>query len=301
MASEKEIKNRIHSIQDTQKITNAMYLISSTKLRKAREALEAAEPFFDALRPAIARILRHIPDLNNIYFDDYERPDGVVKEEKDKVRAYLVVTADKGLAGAYNHNIIKLTEQEFQKEGEKRLFVIGELGRQYFLSKGIHVYHNFLYTAQDPSLSRARTITQEILPLYESGEIDELYIVYTFMRNSVAEDVVMEKILPLHRQEYIPLDVDMLDMYQEQFVMEPSPSAVINQMMPNYFAGYVYGALVEAYACEQNARMTAMKAANDSASDMLKDLNVQYNHIRQAGITQEITEVIGGAKALKKK
>ena len=302
MASEKEIKNRIKSISDTQKITNAMYLISSTKLRKARQQLEDTQPFFEAMRPAISRLLRYVPDINNVYFDDYVDPEGKIHApDKEKRRAFLVITADKGLAGAYNHNVIKKVEDGLAKGGEYKLYVVGELGRQYFMSKGIPVSHHFLYTAQDPKLSRARAITQNILPAYEAGEIDEVYIIYTFMASSVREDAVVEKILPLHKEEYVPLDVAQLQTEQMEYIIWPSPNDVINHLMPDYFAGYVYAALVEAFACEQNARMTAMKAANDSANEMLKDLNIQYNHIRQASITQEITEVIGGAKALKKK
>ncbi len=309
MASAKEIKNRIKSINDTQKITNAMYLISSMKLRKAKEQLEKAMPFFYALDPAIGDFLKAVPDLNSIYFDDYVPPRrrNEEPEKKKTVRAYLVVTADKGLAGAYNHNIIKQVETmlkealDVDESVENQLFVVGELGRQYFYSRDITVSHNFLYTAQDPKLSRARAITTYILPRYERGEIDEIYLIYTSMVNSMRQEVKTEKLLPLHKAEFITLNAEGVKQEQYEFQTYPSADEVVTSIMPNYFAGFVYRALVEAFACEQNARMTAMKAANDNASDMLKSLNIQYNRIRQASITQEITEVIGGAKALRKK
>ena len=313
MASAKEVKNRIKSINDTQKITNAMYLISSMKLRKAKEQLEKAMPFFYALDPAIGDFLKAVPDINNIYFDDYvpPRPSRANRDDDDRkkktVRAYLVVTADKGLAGAYNHNVIKQVETLLQKamdvddSVENQLFVVGELGRQYFYARDIKVSHNFLYTAQDPKLSRARAITMYILPRYERGEIDEVYLIYTSMVSSMRQEVKTERLLPLHKAEYITLDAESAKLEQQEFHTFPSSDEVVNRIMPNYFAGFVYRALVEAFACEQNARMTAMKAANDNASEMLKSLNIQYNRIRQASITQEITEVIGGAKALRSK
>ncbi|MCR4842237.1 MAG: ATP synthase F1 subunit gamma [Eubacterium sp.] len=321
MASEKEIKNRIKSIKDTQKITNAMYLISSTKLRKAREQLEKAKPFSEQLGPCISALLGSEGKFNSPYFDDYVDPKGELhRKDRPKRKGYLVITADKGLAGAYNHNILKVADAEItslREELEKHIaegdddsfhgkdpykfYVVGELGRQYFKSKGIKVSHHFLYTAQDPKLSRARAITHNVLPAFERGQIDELYIIYTHMVNSVKEEARIEKVLPLHKAEYMPLTTDEMDSEQPIYRIWPDADSVINQVMPNYVAGYVYCALVEAFACEQNARMTAMKAANDSAADMLKSLNIEYNHIRQASITQEITEVIGGAKALKSK
>ena len=298
MASEKEIKTRIRSIKDTQKITNAMYLISSTKLKKARRQLEEAEPFFKELKPNIARALRYFPEINSIYLSNYH------PEDEDKKRkhasAYIVITADKGLAGAYNHNILRLAEKQIAKESDYKLFVVGELGRQYFAGKGIPVDRHFLYTAQDPKLSRARAITQSVLPLYDKGEIDQVYIIYTMMKNSVTEEAVFEQLLPSRREDYVNEASNREKFEVKKIEMWPSPEAVVDRIMPNYFAGYVYCALVESFACEQNARMTAMKAANDSANDMLRQLNIQYNHIRQASITQEITEIIAGARALKR-
>ncbi|MCR5785583.1 MAG: ATP synthase F1 subunit gamma [Eubacterium sp.] len=299
MASAKEIKNRISSIEDTRKITSAMYMISSTKLRRAKERLEKAEPFFYALKPAIARVLRHMRPgtLNNVYMDDYEPAPGEVRRKR---RAYLVVTADKGLAGAYNHNVLKLAESEMAKEGETYLYVVGEVGRQYFETKGIPIDVHFHYTAQDPSLGRARRITSILIDMYKEGEFDEVNMIFTYMDGNKPAEAVMEKLLPLHKAEFLPLgNVDYI--YQEEFFMHPSQEDVIDNLVPNYMVGFIYCALTMSYMCEQNSRMTAMKAATDSADDMLKELNKTYNHIRQATITQEITEVIGGAKALKNK
>lgn len=297
MASAKEIQNRIKSIQDTQKITNAMYMVSSAKLRKAKKRLEDTKPYYYSLKPAISRVLRHVPDINHIFLDNYVEEGRVSTTKK---RGYLVITADKGLAGAYNHNVLKMAQKEMEKEGESYLFVVGELGRQYFEGKGIPIDTHFHYTAQDPTIGRARRITTQLVEMYLERDLDEVYVIYTDMVNSIQEEAVMEKLLPLSKGEFAP-QTPLTDMYLEEFLMYPSPERVLDSIIPNYINGFIYCALVESYSCEQNARMMAMKAANDSASDMLKSLGITYNHIRQAAITQEITEVIGGAKALKRK
>ena len=297
MASAKEIQNRMKSIQDTQKITNAMYMVSSAKLKKAKKRLDDTAPYYHAIGPAISCILRHLPDLNHVFLDDYEDEK---REETPTKRGYLVITADKGLAGAYNHNVLKVAQQEMEKEGEKYLFVVGELGRQFFEGKGIPIDTHFHYTAQDPTINRSRRITTQLVEMYLARELDEVYLIYTDMVNNVQEEVIMEKLLPLSRVEFAP-PTPLVDVYLEEFLMYPSPERVLDSIIPNYINGYIYCALVESYSCEQNARMMAMKAANDSASDMLKELGITYNRIRQAAITQEITEIIGGAKALKRK
>ncbi|SFL47725.1 F-type H+-transporting ATPase subunit gamma [Lachnospiraceae bacterium KH1T2] len=293
MANTKEIKDRINSIKQTQKITNAMYLISSTKLQKARKDLEATEPYFFGMEAMVDRLRRHLPDIENPYFETFDE-----LPEDEKVYAYLVITADKGLAGSYNHNVLKMTEEAMSKHKNTKLFVVGELGRQYFESKHIQIDEQFHYTAQNPSLHRARMISLRMLELFTKREIHSLNIVYTFMVNSMATENVNQVLLPLKAS--VP-DVSLpMDVYQEEFMLEPSPDAVINAVVPNCTTGYIYSALVESFCSEQNARMQAMQAANKSANEILHDLSIQYNRVRQAMITQEITEVCAGAKAAQK-
>lgn len=299
MANATEIQNRIKSIQDTRKITSAMYLISSTKMRKARQSLEDTQPFFFELQSEIRRIFRHFPQMEHIFFDN--RPKDM--QETVKKKGYIVVTADKGLAGAYNHNILKKTEEIIAKDVDYSLFVVGELGRQYFAGRGIPIKEQFLYTAQNPTLHRARTITERIIDLYLTEELDEVYVIYTWMTGKMEEEVVVERLLPLEHEKFqtrIPNEI-LMNTYQEEFQIEPSPKVILNHIVPNYITGYIYGALVESYSCEQNARMMAMDAATKNADQMLRELSIMYNRVRQSAITQEITEVIGGAKALKRK
>ena len=291
MANTREIQSRMKSIQDTMKITNAMYMISSTKLRKAKKNLEETEPYFYTLQTMVSRIVRHLPEIDNKYFD--ERKD---KPAEEKTTGLVVVTADKGLAGAYNHNVLKMAEEQMQKAGQTgkyKLFVVGELGRQYFGHRGIEVAEQFHYTAQNPTLHRARIITETILEQFQAEQLDEVYIIYTNMVNSVTTEPQMMRLLPIIKERFITKDGQDLSMYQEPLVMTPSPKAVLDNIVPDFVMGYV--------CSEQNARMMAMEAANKNASAMIHDLSIQYNRVRQAMITQEITEVIAGAKAQKKK
>lgn len=294
MASAKEIQDRMRSIKDTLKITNAMYMISSSKLKKSKKMLADIEPYFYTLQSEMSRILRHLPDMNSIYF----KTNAEIPERKRK-SGYIVITADKGLAGSYNHNILKLVEEELEKRDDYKLFVLGELGRHYFEQKGINIDKQFHFVVQDPSLSRARRIAEDLLKLYHENQLDELYIIYTTMVNAMQEEAQVAQLLPLKKTDFkipVPIDIPL-----EGLALKPSAEEVMDHIVPNYVVGFVYGALVEAFSCEQNARMMAMEGATNSAKQMLKELDIEYNRARQAAITQEITEVIAGAKSQKKK
>lgn len=292
MANTREIQKRMKSIQDTMKITNAMYMISSAKLRTAKQKLEDTEPYFFSLQMAVARFLRHIPENHSRYFEG-ENGSG----EEEKKRGYIVITADKGLAGAYNHNVIKMAQELLKKGENNRLFVVGELGRQYFAKEGFEVDTEFKYTVQNPSLHRARVITDRVMELYDKGELDEIYVIYTKMENSFVMNTEKLKLLPLKKEDFMEVPVHV---YQEEIQTQPSMEAILEHIVPNCVTGVIYGSLVESFASEHNSRMMAMQAATDSAKEMLQTLAVEYNRVRQAGITQQITEVIGGAKAQKK-
>lgn len=296
MANTKEIQSRMKSIQDTMKITNAMYMISSSKLKKSKKSLEETEPYFYTLQSTMSRILRHIPDIESIYFDQHEN-----KSPEEKHTGYIVVTADKGMAGAYNHNVLKIAEEHLQESSNPVLFVLGELGRQYFERKKFPIEEQFHYTVQNPTLNRARNIAETILEWYNEERLDEVYIIYTRMVNAVQTETEVLQLLPLKKADFkqsIPIPIEVK---QEELALLPTPEAVMDRIVPDYIVGFVYGALVESYSSEQNSRMMAMQAATDSAREMLKELDILYNRARQAAITQEITEVIAGAKAQKKK
>ena len=313
MASAKEIQDRMRSIKDTLKITNAMYMISSSKLKKSKKMLADTEPYFYTLQSEMSRILRHLPDMNSIYF----KTNAEIPERKRKA-GYIVITADKGLAGSYNHNILKLAEEELEKRDDYKLFVLGELGRHYFEQKGINIDKQFHFVVQDPSLSRARRIAEDLLKLYHENQLDELVedeilrlrdiilaegerynkIIKDWSKKK-QEEAQVAQLLPLKKTDFkipVPIDIPL-----ERLALKPSAEEVMDHIVPNYVVGFVYGALVEAFSCEQNARMMAMEGATNSAKQMLKELDIEYNRARQAAITQEITEVIAGAKSQKKK
>lgn len=295
MAGLREIQNRIKSIQDTRKITNAMYMISSTKMRKAKQDLENTEPYFYTLQSMMARLLRHLPDVSHMYFEKEE------KEELDhqKKVGLLVITGDKGLAGAYNHNVLKLA-QEFLDDQDQwaELYVVGELGQQYFVGQHVPIQENFQFTAQNPTFSRARWIAETLLEKFQSGELDEIQVIFTRMENSMSSVAEVRKMLPMDRP---PMPQIPMDVYHEEFFAVPDAQTVVDSIVPNYIAGFIYSALVESFCSEQNARMQAMESATNNADELLHDLSIMYNRARQAAITQEITEVCSGARAQKNK
>lgn len=293
MGSTKEIQKRMKSIKDTMKITNAMYMISSSKLRGAKQRLEETEPYFYLLQASFSRVLRHIPQSDSIYIHPKNN-----KPEDQIQRGYIVVTADKGMAGGYNHNIFKVAHAIVDQSANNHLFVVGELGRHYFAKEGMDVDTQFHYTVQNPTLSRARTIAERVMYLYDGDQLDEIYIIYTRMINALSMKVELDRLLPLHKES---LESDRTGIYQENWTAYPSWGKLLNHMVPNYMSGIIYGALVEAYASEQTSRMTAMESATKSAKDMLQSLMVDYNRVRQAAITQQLTEVVSGAKAQKRK
>lgn len=290
MANMREIKTRINSVNDIMKITNAMYLISSSKLKKARKQLEATEPYFMGLQSTMRDILEHTPEFEHIYFD--KRPE--IPESERKI-SYIVFTSDKGLAGSFNHTMVKMAEEEMNKHKNTSLFVVGQYGRAYFTGKKIMIDGEFLYTAQDPNFYRARSMAESMIELFKHGYTDEVRVIFTGMINPVKYAPQVLKLLPLERETFKHAP-DEYKYGEADFT--PSPQKVMDYLVPSYIRGLLYGVMVESFSSEQNARMTAMDAATASAKEMIRDLSLIYNRARQAAITQEITEVVSGANGI---
>ena len=294
MPSAREIRVRMNSIQQTRKITNAMYLISSAKLRKAKQEWDQTRPYFQALKAEVKRIFRtsgHV-ESRYLYPDEGELP-------PDGTYGFLVITADKGLAGAYNQNVLKEAHRLMQEHPKTKLFVVGEYGRQYFQRHQVPIERSFLYTAQNPTMQRAREITAELLDRFDKGELQKIFVIYTDMKNSLTENVSATRILPFHRSAFTaPTDEKRIT---EPFEFFPSVTQVLENIVPSYVSGFIYSALIDSFCSEQSARMNAMNSANENAEKMLGELALAYNRIRQAAITQEITEVSAGARAQKRK
>ena len=302
MPNTKVIKNRINSVKNTQKITNAMYLIASTKLQKAKAEAERARPFFDRIEHEIKRIFERRADCESRYFYP------LTGRKPAESYAYLVITADKGLCGAYNANVIRAAEEELKRHKRVKLYVVGEYGRQHFHKTKIPIEEMFEFTAQNPTFRRARNIASSLLLAYERGEADEIRVIYSVVKNGLEARVQIERLLPFERADFgakiepeSRFHASAAPEATEEFDFLPNVTDVLNNLIPGYVAGSCYGALMDSYTAEQNARMTAMSAANDNAEKLLTELSLEYNRIRQATITQEITEVAAGAKAQKKK
>ena len=290
MPSSKLLKERIESIQDTMKITNAMYLISSSKLRKARQNYQNVLPYFTRMRDTISRVVPHLPD-EPVHPFFHER------EKENPIRAYVVLTADKGMAGAYNQNLLKFLKEQCGSDPNARFYVIGQTGYRALLHKDPRLVEEFHYGATAPTLQRARDITVDAIDDFKSGKLDEIYLIYTKIQNALTSEPVMERLLPLDREHLKPAPKGLGDPRGE-VEMFPDAKTVFEQTAPIYMHGMIFGAMTESFCAEQSARMTAMDSATKSANDMIRDLQLEYNRTRQGSITQEITEIIGGAAAV---
>ncbi len=283
----KEIKSRMAGVRDTQKITQAMYLIASAKMRKAKEELDKTRPYFDAVRAEIKRIFHTDERVENRYFYPLEG------EPEEGPVGCLVVTADKGLAGAYNQNVIKAAKEIVAQNPQTELFVVGEYGRQHCLRHNIPIRRSFLYTAQNPTMHRAREISTVLLQGYDEDWLKKIFVVYTDMQGGMQAEVRTTRLLPFHRGQFSGDGRDN----DAKFEFDPSIGVVLDNIIPSYLSGFIYSALVDSFCCEQNARMTAMDAANRNAQKILDELLARYNQVRQGSITQEITEISAGSRA----
>ena len=295
MASTSEIRRRIGSVRQTQKITHAMYLISQAKLRKAKQELDNTRPYFQALQTEIGRVFNADSTIESRYLisaDPNAKP-------LPGVPACLLITADKGLAGAYNQNVIRQGQQLMAEHPGTALYVVGEYGRRWFAQRGVPVEKSFLYTAQNPTLDRARHIAELLLDRFDAGEINSVWIIYTDMKNGLEATVHQAQVMPLHRERFHAATAATAGDAVYEFV--PSAKAVLDNAARSCLTGYIYSALVDSFCSEQSARMTAMNAADQNAEELLKDLSVQFNRARQTAITQEITEVSAGERAQRSK
>lgn len=266
-----------------------MYLISSAKMRKAKADLDRTRPYFEATRREIKRIFRSGELPESIYLYPLD--------EKTKVKntyACLLITGDKGLAGSYNYNVIKKAEELKAQDCEVKWYVVGEYGRHLLTQHGIPIVQSFLYTAQNPTMRRAREIANILLDGYVKGDFGKIFVAYTDMKG-MQDAATLTRLIPFHRSQF-DFTSDEKPVVKP-FEYLPSPQKVLDSIMTGYISGFIYSALVDSFCSEQHARMVAMKAANDSAEELMSRLKVEYNRLRQAAITQEITEIAAGARA----
>lgn len=283
-----EIRARIAGVRETQKVTDAMYMIASAKLRRARRGVEETKPYFKALKEQISDVFHYIPDTDNRYFR-IPAPEGT-----HRTRGVLLITSDRGLAGAYNQAVLAQAEDYLSRHAQTVFFIVGAVGRRYFDGHGLPYERAFAYSAELPGVWMARRICIDLLSRYDRGELDEIHVIYTDYHTGRPSESKRNCLLPLERSRFSA--ADRAGPREKEFF--PGPDAVLCGIVPSYLTGFIYGCLVDSYCSEQEARMTAMHTAGENARRMLGELQTQYHRLRQAAITREITEVTAGARAL---
>jgi F-type H+-transporting ATPase subunit gamma len=283
----------MRAIQQTLQVTKAMNLISTAKLRKGRRVLEDTEPFFTRIQKSMYDILAAA---------GHPRSDFFVRTGRSGVRhsAVVAVTSDKGLAGGYNANICRRVTELCSRLENPLLILIGSIGYRYFIHSPYLILENFSFRSRLPDVDDAGQIADYVISQYLWGMFDEVHLVYTHMYSAVKLQPVERHILPLDA-DTMKAELAQFDGRERaalQFEYIPSTEQVFDALVPLYIKGTIYGSLVEAYVSEQNARMTAMEESSKNAEEMLADLRLNYNRVRQAGITQEVTEIISGSAAL---
>lgn len=287
MPNVNEIRQHIVAVEQTSKITGAMEMVSSNRMRRVMSHIEYNKQYFDYIRAAMREILDTSEGFTNPYL--------TIKDGGR--RTYIVITADKGLCGAYNSNVIELTEQRLEEFPDSSLITVGNTGEEYFRRSGRMPDVSMLGIVQDPTMKAARRFMREVMALYDNGLTDEIHIVYTAFYGARKNQATELRVLPIILPDY----VDVPDHYKDrELIYHPSPEAVFDELVPQYILGLLFGVMVQAYASEHYSRMNAMHSSTQNASDMLKALKTQYNMARQASITNELSEITGAAEILRK-
>ncbi|MGY0691230.1 ATP synthase F1 subunit gamma [Virgibacillus sp. FSP13] len=285
MASLKEIKGRIDSTKKMKQITKAMEMVSASKLNRAEENAKSFVPYSEKMQEVVGSIAR-----NNT---DAEHP---MLEQRDvKKTGYLVITSDRGLAGAYNSSVLRNVYQTIMdrhsSSDEYAVIVIGRVGYEFFKHRDIPITKSILGLADQPNFADIKELASETVQLYLDEEVDELNMYYNHYVSAISQQVTSNKLLPL-------TDLEAGTASTSQYEYEPNQEDILEVLLPQYAESLIYGALLDGKASEHAARMTAMRSASDNANDIIDDLSLSYNRARQAAITQEITEIISGVAAL---
>lgn len=284
MASMRDIQRRRGSISSISQITRAMKLVSTVKLQKTRSRAESAKPYFDAMYATVTAILARSGGLDHRY----------LRTGASGKKAVLVITSNRGLAGGYNGNVIRLITESGMKREALKLYTVGRKGREILERRGYEVAGDYSEVMEAPLFRDAARIGERLLLDFEKGEVGELYLAYTSFKNTVVHEPKMLRLLPV--------EFDRAESASNQAAApmnyEPDEEEVLNILIPKYVTSLLYGALVEAQASENGARMQAMDSATGNAEEIIDKLSLQYNRARQSSITQELTEIIAGAEAI---
>lgn len=284
MASMREIKRRRESIQSTGQITKAMKLVSTVKVQKAKGKAESCKPYFDYMYEAVKSMLAKSGNISHPYLQAGE----------SKKKAVILITSNRGLAGGYNSNVVKLLTQSDIAKEDAIVYAVGRKGRETLARKGYEIKEDYSEVMNSPIFSDAAEIGRTVLEAFANGEVGEIYLAYTIFKNTVTHIPTMVKLLPVDikaEEEDRTADLTMMN-------YEPDAEEALDMIIPKYVNSLIYGALVEAVASENGARMQAMDSATSNAEEMISNLGLKYNRARQASITQELTEIVAGASAI---
>lgn len=284
MASMRDIQRRKNSITSTQQITKAMKLVSTVKLQKTRARAEESKPYFDYMYKTVTSMLARSGNLDHRY----------LKKGTQGKKAVLAITSNRGLAGGYNSNVVRLITGSGLKPEEVSLYSIGKKGREALERKGYQVAADYSDVIENPQFADAKEICNQVLEGFEKGEISEIYLAYSSFKNTVVHIPKLLKLLPVEFGE------EELKAEERNTLMnyEPEAETALDIIIPKYITSLIFGALTEAVASENGARMQAMDSATSNAEEMIEKLSLQYNRARQGSITQELTEIIAGAEAI---
>jgi F-type H+-transporting ATPase subunit gamma len=286
MPSLLDIRRRIRSVKNTQQLTKAMKTVSAAKLRRAQDRVMSARPYADQLRNVLANLAGRVENISHPLLE-------IRPEDRTLV---VVVTADRGLCGAFNSNLIRATQNFLREKGSSSattLFPVGRKGRDFFRRREVSIISDYVNFFNKLDYGNARDIAKTITELYTEKKIDAVYIVYNEFKSAIQQRVTMEKLLPLGRSHLGDAQVT-----PTEYIFEQPPQQVFDRLLPRYVEIQVYRALLESAASEHGARMAAMDTASRNAGDMIESLTLNMNRVRQAAITREIIEVVSGAGAL---
>ncbi len=285
------IKRRISSVKSTQKITSAMELIASSRIIRAQQRVEAARPYAEEMRQLMASVSANAGNV-----------DHPLLQERDEAGSVgtIVVTADRGLAGAYNSNVIRAAERDLREQNaDPKLFLVGKKGVTYFRFRGYDFEDSWMGFSEQPRIENAREVARTVSESFGDGEVDQVKLAFTRFESALTQRPTVIQLLPLPREELEELEQERdKEEHRAQYVFEPAPEEILNYLLPRYVEGLIYQGMLEAAASEHAARRRAMKAATDNADELIETLTRNYNQARQAEITTEIMEVVGGAEAL---
>lgn len=284
MASMRDIKRRKGSIQSTQQITKAMKLVSTVKLQKAKSRAEQSNPYFNYMYQTVTSMLARSGNMTHPY----------LQAGSSSKKAVITIASNRGLAGGYNSNIVKLVTDSGISREDAKVYIIGRKARESLERKGYEITADYSDVIEGPTYGDAAEICKEVLGAFTRGEIGEIYLAYTHFKNTVSHEPTLMKLLPIEfdEAELKETDSNVLMNY------EPNEDEALDLIIPKYLTSLFYGALVEAVASENGARMQAMDSATSNAEEMISDLTLKYNRARQGSITQELTEIIAGAEAI---